>query len=244
MDIRPAKQADAPAIRDVATRSLEASYSLGPRTIEAAVDSWYDESAIERAIDRADRLLLVAERQANEHDIIGFSDSSITGDTADIMWLHVDPEYRDLGIGTALFDETQSRLLDKGAERMRGRVLDENVDGVTFYESLGLERAGEETVDIDGDTHTELIFIEPSAVELDTVAGPDGEEIYIDSDTAETGSRAPFYVAYLDRDRETKYGYYCKNCESLATAMDAMGRVECSNCGNVRQPTRWDAAYL
>ena len=38
MSIRRAEVADKPAIRDVARRSLQASYSLGPQAITSAIE--------------------------------------------------------------------------------------------------------------------------------------------------------------------------------------------------------------
>ena len=41
MDIREATTADGPAVRSIALRSMEASYSLSPSTIENAIRQWY-----------------------------------------------------------------------------------------------------------------------------------------------------------------------------------------------------------
>jgi len=73
--------------------------------------------------------------------------------------------------------------------------------------------------------------------------GPDGRTLYVDDDEAEIGSKGPFYVVYTDEDGSTRWGYFCSNCETFDNAMDAMGRVQCNECSNVRKPDEWDAAH-
>lgn len=70
------------------------------------------------------------------------------------------------------------------------------------------------------------------------------QQLYLATDERERGSAGPFYPAYIDDDRSQRYGYVCGRCDSTAVEMGPMGRLECSDCGNARKPTRWDAAYL
>lgn len=70
-----------------------------------------------------------------------------------------------------------------------------------------------------------------------------GETVYVDRAEAERGSKAPFYIVYLSDERERRWGYVCANCGSLDTAMDTMGRIQCTDCDNVRKPEEWDAAH-
>ena len=48
---------------------------------------------------------------------------------------------------------------------------------------------------------------------------------------------------YADDAGETRWGYFCGNCETVNNAMDSMGRIECNECGNMRKPDEWDAAH-
>lgn len=73
--------------------------------------------------------------------------------------------------------------------------------------------------------------------------GPDGRTLYIARDEAERGSEAPFFVAYVDKDRERRWGYFCSNCETFENAMDSMGRLQCNSCENFKRPDEWDAAH-
>jgi late competence protein required for DNA uptake (superfamily II DNA/RNA helicase) len=78
---------------------------------------------------------------------------------------------------------------------------------------------------------------------MDAVTGPDGETLYVDSAMVERGSKAPFHVVYLDADRTARWGFWCSNCETLDTAVDAMGRIECNRCRNLHKAEEWDAAH-
>jgi hypothetical protein len=78
---------------------------------------------------------------------------------------------------------------------------------------------------------------------MDAVTGPDGETLYVDPATVERGSKDHFYVVYLDADRTTRWGFWCANCETLDTAVDAMGRIECNRCRNLHKAEEWDAAH-
>lgn len=78
---------------------------------------------------------------------------------------------------------------------------------------------------------------------MDERTGSDGDHLYVDREDTERGAEGPFYVAYRDPGGERRWGYFCANCESFDTAMDAMGRVQCNDCGNRTKPDQWDAAH-
>lgn len=243
MEVRQAEPADQAAIRDVARRSLETSYSLSPKAITSAVEQWYSRDTIEGKLDDADTLMLVAEA---DRQVVGFSESIVVEDEGpgDLLWLHVDPDYRGSGVGSALFEETRDRLMEMGAGHLRGRVLADNATGNIFYEDRGFEQAGQGEVEIDGRPYTVNLYLDAGPAGMLAVETDEGETVYVDQDDSDPGSVAPFHRVYTDEAGEDRYGYYCANCETLANAMDAMGRIECATCGNSRKPTRWDAAYL
>ncbi|GAB3679605.1 DUF5816 domain-containing protein [Salinarchaeum chitinilyticum] len=78
---------------------------------------------------------------------------------------------------------------------------------------------------------------------METVTDSEGETLYVATDEGDRGSRGPFFVAFRDRDRERRYGWFCGACDGLDAMMDTMGRIECRDCGNQRKPTEWDAAH-
>lgn len=241
MSIREADADDGQAVRDVAQQSIEASYSLSPSAIEARVEQWYDEETYAEKMGDDDVLFLVVER---DDEIVAFSESVLVEGQGDILWLHVTPMYRGEGIGETLFETTVETLEEAGADTVRGLVLADNSEGNAFYERHGLTKAGEGTVEINGTEYIENIYVRQDPVELEPLAGPDGDSLFVDHTDTDRGSKGAFQTVYADPDRDTKYGYYCTNCESLVTSMDAMGRLECNECGNVSKPTRWDAAYM
>ena len=242
MQVRQATAGDAGAVRGVAERSMEASYSLSPSAIEGAVANWYGDDEFTEKLDDDELLCLVVEQ---DDGVVAFSESAVVNDRGDILWLHVDPMYRGEGIGDELYDRTVEALSDRGAESVRGRVLADNASGNDFYEHHGLEKAGEGRVDIDGEEYIENIYAEPTEKEaLLPVTGPDGEELFVDQNDSDRGSKAEFLVVYGTEERTDRWGFFCSNCETLVTSMDTMGRMECDTCGNQRRPTRWDSAYL
>jgi len=239
MEVRRANTADRPAIRDVARRSLGASYPLGPESITSAIEEWYDEERLAEILSDEDHLLLVAEES---EQVIAFSESVLsTADTGTLLWLHVDPAYRGQGIADSLFEETRDRL---NADTLRGRVLAENPEGNSFYEDRGFTNVGTESVEIDGEKYVENIYTESEQQGREAIETEVGRTVYVDHDNHERGSLAPFHVVFSNQGDDTRYGYFCSNCETLANSMDSMGRIECNNCGNVRKPVRWDAAYM
>lgn len=242
MEIREARPDDRPAIRDVARRSLQTSYTLEPKAIIGAIEEWYDENRLRNLLEDDDKVLLVAEV---DDQVVGFSDSVKTGEnTGELLWLHVDPDYRGEDIGIDLYKATKNHLATLGASNLRGRVLADNAGGNAFYENHGLVKVGEEEVEIDGTPYVENIYANVEAERMEEVELDDGTSVYVDYESEETGSIASFYTVYTGRDAEEIYGYWCGKCDQFANAMDASGRIQCDECGNARKPTRWDAAYL
>jgi len=219
---------------------MEASYSLSPSTIENAIRQWYGVDSFAEKLDDDDVLILVAEVDG---DPVAFSESAIAGDRGDIHWLHVAAMHRGEGLGRELYQATRDRLGAEGVETIRGLVLADNSEGNRFWEEQGLTKVGEGTVEIDGSAFVENVYVDQEGVDLEPIV-IDGTEHYIDRSDADRGSDGQFYTVYTDEVRENKYGYYCGACENLATSMDAMGRLECEECGNTLKPTRWDAAYM
>jgi ribosomal protein S18 acetylase RimI-like enzyme len=251
MNVREATRDDGEAIRQVARDSMESSYSLSPRAIDGAITQWYDDEGLSEMLNEDDTLLLVAEEV---DDVRGFAESDLVneGGNGDLLWLHVDPDYRGQGIGTALFERTREALDEMGAAQLRAKVLDDNTEGNDFYTAYGFEQVGTDTVEIDDGSYVENIYlhaddveVEPTTESSDPVRPLDDQGLYVNEEQVERGSKAPFLTAFTDPEfeEEDKHGYFCTNCESLDNAMDTMGRVKCNDCGNLRKATRWDATH-
>lgn len=78
---------------------------------------------------------------------------------------------------------------------------------------------------------------------MEPVQGPDGDRLYVDRREGKRGEKGPFYVVYADEGREDRWGFYCGNCDSVETAVDTMGRIQCNECRNRAKPEVWDAAH-
>jgi hypothetical protein len=78
---------------------------------------------------------------------------------------------------------------------------------------------------------------------MDTRTGPDGETVYIERAEATRGAKGPFFVVYDSENRETRWGFFCGNCETLDNAVDAMGRIHCNRCSNRTKAEEWDSAH-
>lgn len=249
MNVREATAADTASIRSIARESLASSYTdfLPAETIDDAVSNWYgEEFSDEIASDTS--LCLVA---TLDEDVVAFSQSELLAggrDTGQILWLHVHPEARGSGVGVRLLVRTREELLDASADVIRALVLAENERGNEFYATHGFDRAGTRTVDIGDEQYEEAVFVASGLGETEQWRTLESlstdEEAYVSYGEAARGSKAPFYAVYSDEEGEERYGWYCGSCDSVATAMDAMGRIECTNCANRRKATRWDAAYL
>ncbi|MFC7187444.1 GNAT family N-acetyltransferase [Halorubrum yunnanense] len=249
MQLRDATAADVDPIREVARESLLASYghAVDEALLAEAVDEWYDPDDLVADIDDESTVCPVA---VVDDDVVGFAESYVVGRrerVGEIDWVHVHPDHRGSGIGSALLERLEAGLRDVDVDRIEARVLVDNEAGTAFYEAEGYELVGERSVEIGEETFDEreyrkqvsrLTGISDGVVETDAA-----DTVHVAFDESERGSEGPFYVAYADRDREQRYGYFCGNCEGTNVAIDTMDRMECGDCGNRRKPSRWDAAY-
>lgn len=249
MEIREATDDDVDAIRSIAQRSLESTYTdfLDQETVDGAIEQWYGDAFTDDLADEHSLILVVED----DGEIAGFSQSDLVGQrygTGRILWLHIDTDHRGGGIGVRLLVRTREKLLEKGADQVQGFVLEDNEVGNEFYQEHGFEQAGQRDVEIGTETFTENVYAEG---ELDDEGWGavdelevEGETVYVSYGEAARGAKAPFYSTYETDDREELYGWLCGNCDSLDNTMDTMGRIECNACGNRRKATRWDASYL
>ena len=249
MHVRDAVDEEIESIRDVALASLTASYghAVAEELLGDAVERWYDADELGEDVTDPNTVFLVAEI---DDDVVGFAESYVIDRrdrVGEIDWLHVHPDHRGEGVGSALLEAVETALRDADVDAVEGRVLVDNEAGVAFYERGGYDHAGDRYVDIGDETFTERVYRKRlTGTDGDRTASyetDDGEVVHVAFDRSERGGAAPFYAAYEDESHEARYGYLCGNCEGTNVAVDTMDRVECLDCGNRRKPTRWDAAY-
>jgi len=248
--VREGTAFDRDDVRAIAIRSMEASYSssLTETEIRDVVERWYGTERFDELVSDPDTSLLVAER---ERGAVGFSQSHLVetpaGTVGEIHWLHVEPDHRGEGIGAELFDRTQTALEEAGAEWISAFVLADYEAGNAFYRAQGLDPVESQTVQIGEKSFEERVYAEAVPTEeqphphVESRTTEDGEEVFVHYGERKSGSKAPFFAVYTNRDLRTRYGWFCSNCETFDTAMDTMGRIVCNQCGNHHEATRWDA---
>ncbi|MFC4551699.1 MULTISPECIES: GNAT family N-acetyltransferase [Halorussus] len=244
VQIREAEPDDVDGLREVARRSLHASYDdvLNDDVIEQAVENWYADDQMDDELAEEDVLYLVAEAG---DEVVGFSQSLVLPDdpAGTILWLHVDPNNRDQGLGSTLLKRTQSALSEAGVERISANVLAGNKHGNRFYQDNGFEKVSDREAEIGGERYTENVYALAGERQFES-REYEGETLYVNWAESERGSKAPFFASYTDDAGDDLYGWFCANCESFDTAMDSMERLKCNDCGNQKKPVRWDASYL
>ncbi|MDY6817762.1 MAG: GNAT family N-acetyltransferase [Halobacteriales archaeon] len=241
MEIREAMPEDGDAVRQVAQSAMEAAYPLSPSAIDGVVTSVYGPESIARKSNDESVIMLVAE---DDGETIGLIEGVTVDGNGDIRWLHVDPMRRGEGVARALHDAITERLYERDVNTIRARVLAESTTGNAFFERLGYTKVGQSRIEIDNTDHIENVYVDEIREDFEAITGPEGQELFVDHDDADRGSKGLFLALYADTERERRYGYYCENCRSPVTVMDPMGGLECRECGNAAKPSRWDAAYI
>jgi ribosomal protein S18 acetylase RimI-like enzyme len=263
MELRTASRSDLAAIKSVAAASLDASYDdvFDEDLRQHAVETWYgaeddpvgdrtderDAGGLAGNIEDEDSYVVLAEKDG---EVVGFAQAFLVEGAeavGRIEWIHVHPDHRGSGIGGSLLDRAEEELVDAAASRVEGRVLEANQEGKEFYKRRGYDEAHERRLTLGDEWVAERTLVrefeESAGHGTDQRRVTDGEEVIVAFDDSARGSEGPFYGAYLDEEREQRYGWYCGVCDSLDVNMDAMGQLECGECGNRRKATRWDATY-
>ncbi|AFZ72910.1 GNAT family N-acetyltransferase [Natronobacterium gregoryi] len=156
MEIRPATTDDRERIRKVARRTWHDTYDeLEDETIDATIEEWYGDDALETAMTKPGTTFLVAEKDG---EVVGFTHGVVTEEEGDILRLSVHPDYQGEGLGTALYERLREDLQDFNMGRMRAIDLASNEEAKQFYEHHGFERTDEDTVEIGGKERTEAVY--------------------------------------------------------------------------------------
>ena len=248
---------------------MESSYALSPQQIETVLEAEFAADALAERLSGDDRRIYVAEAEIDdETEVNGFVDVATT-DGTEIRWLHVDPEARGAGIGTALVEHVETELLEAGAD-LTAVVLEDAVEGRDFFEQFGFTEAGTEWVEFDGEELSATILSTAEDTESETPSEPSvevpetaavGDETYaVDRESPIPARDAPFFPlraegAEADESDGTDgeesesstpdaEGYFCSSCGSTNVTADGLERLECGDCGNRHRADEWDAAYL
>jgi|AntRauTorcE11898_2_1112593.scaffolds.fasta_scaffold27539_2 GNAT superfamily N-acetyltransferase/ribosomal protein S27AE len=246
IDLRSATRDDAEAIRGVAERSFQASFSLSPEQIEAIIEEEFDAEHLAGRVDDEDCLVFAAE---HEGEVAGFADVDLAVGT--LRWLHVDPLARGQGVGTALMDRVEAELSQRG-KPITAQILDEATEGDSFIERFGLNRTDTTKVEFRNQELSAHVYSkrgeenDPNEPEVAVPANVDvdGAERPLNREEPIGGDESPFFLTYTDEDRSERHGFFCSNCGSIDVSADGMDRIECKDCGNKHLADDWDDAYL
>jgi GNAT superfamily N-acetyltransferase/ribosomal protein S27AE len=250
VDVRPASREDAGSIRAVAETSLQTSYSLSPVEIETILERVFGEEVLTDRLKTGDGAMFVAECPDESDEPVVAGMAEIDADST-LRWLHVDPEFRGRGVGTALFERARAEATRRN-EPPTARVLQAAAEGGGFLEQFGLEQAGTDVLAFDAEEFPEHVYTvtgsgsapnEP-AVEVPSTVSVEGTEATLDRDDPVPGTEAPFFALFGQTDDDRRYGFFCSNCGRHDVAGDGLDRLECEHCGNVHRADSWDDAYL
>jgi ribosomal protein S18 acetylase RimI-like enzyme len=257
--LREYESGDEGRVRELVESSMTTSYALSPREIDAILESDYlDETLLH---PREDAFVVVAETDGT---VVGAASATFGDDETAVQWIHVDPERRGAGVGTALFERISEEFDERGVEAKRAITLSANTNAGAFFERFGYGKVDERQREIGDEDLVEYVFEEGAETEEsdadqasagnesvpdypDSVAGEDGEELYLggEDDDIVPASEGYFVATYTESDRSERYGYYCLNCESPDVSMDSMETIRCNDCGNTRNPDEeYDGSYL
>lgn len=253
--VRPVEPGDLDRVREVAERSMTASYDLSPQGIEAILQA---EFASERTGDRLESEDAYQFVARSDDGVIGYAEGRSSDGAGEIRWLHVHPAFRGNGAGTALFEHLVSALeddLERGVERVR---VIAGVEGEEFVERFGFEQTDQREVEIGDRRIVEHVYTDDADVDdgfdsdaqssdaavPETITAEDDNTVYIGEERI-AGVEGPFARTYDDPDRSSELGYYCGHCGSTDVSMDSMERLSCGECGNLHRPDDdYDESYL
>jgi GNAT superfamily N-acetyltransferase len=140
-DIRVARRADVPRLRELGALGWETTYQeiVRPenRAAYLAGDFW-SETTLSRVVSDPACLALVA---SSEVSLDGFLTAEPAGGaTIELTRFYVDSIRRRTGIGAALFEHALAWARGRGARTMTVNVFADNTIGCAFYERAGFRR--------------------------------------------------------------------------------------------------------
>jgi len=255
MEIRPATPDDRHEVEEAARRSFRASYALSPQEIETVLATEFSDDQLAAQIDVADDRLFVADR--TDGPLAGFAEF---GADEALHWLHVRPDARGQGVGTALVERARG-VADERSVPFTARVLESATEGDRFLERFDLYPTETTSVEFGNERFTEVVYSgagrerdanEPS-IDVPETTTVDGDQCRVRRESAVSGTLAPFYPLVDtgdsrgdrgDGDEGRRVGYLCGQCGTTDVHADELGRLECDGCENVHRPDDWDPSYL
>jgi ribosomal protein S18 acetylase RimI-like enzyme len=141
--VRDGVLADLPQVAALRVMGWDDTYRpiVGDAVVDQLLDVEDHRIAIERDLEKRDAFLLVVE--APDRKVVGFALNHLDDEGGPFLEsLHVRPDMRGSGIGTALLRATASRWAVRGFESMSLHVVAGNTAARRLYERLGGVAAG------------------------------------------------------------------------------------------------------
>jgi len=163
VDVRSARLADRPTIRDLHVASVR---ELAPAAYrDAVVEAWIGDEERDPAnyeVTADDVVFLVA---TDDGEVVGFAEIAtgpdataeydVPGDAA-VRAVYVAPDRAGEGIGTELLAELERRGRQRGVETV---LVTASLNALGFYESRGYERVGERTHVLGGEVEGTVVVL-------------------------------------------------------------------------------------
>jgi ribosomal protein S18 acetylase RimI-like enzyme len=160
--IRSAKAEDAPVLGHIQVTSWRSAFR------KIASDTFLDHMVSEESqaedwkeiLAGKDPVIFIAEL---EEMPVGYAwaqredDNSVEWD-AELISLHILPEHKRQGIGRRLFAAAAAQLQERGCKSIYLWVLEENDPARKFYETLGGQLAGKQTIKLGDSELTEVAY--------------------------------------------------------------------------------------
>ncbi|QLH84617.1 GNAT family N-acetyltransferase [Halosimplex pelagicum] len=184
--LRDAEAGDADRVRELVESSMTTSYALSPQGIETILEAEFDADPLGDRFDDAETVARVAE---GEETLVGYGEATVAGDAGLVRWVHVDPERRGAGVGTALFERLTAAVDDRGVDEVRAVTLADNTAGGAFVERFDFEKTGERTTEFDDRETVQHVYVEEGATGAADETGAAGSAA--DADSASDAGESP-----------------------------------------------------
>lgn len=149
VEIREATHRDVADIQHVAERAWYEAHApiIGEELTAEFLEKYYDADSLREVVDREEWITYVADAQdGGEQEVVGFVSGGPDDEEPELLHLnriYIRPGHWGEGIGRRLLDAFEQAASERGHARIRLRVMVDNEQAVTFYESAGFDQRDE-----------------------------------------------------------------------------------------------------
>lgn len=162
ISIRKAESKDAPALGRIQVMSWRSAFRniASDAYLDNMVNEEHQAEDWKEILADAEQVIFVAEK---ENQLVGYAwahkeDNQEIPWDAELISMHILPEYKRQGLGRRLFAATAKQLKQKDCKSICLWVLEDNSPSRRFYEALGGQLSGRHQIEL-GDKHlTEVAY--------------------------------------------------------------------------------------